>query len=77
MLIKSNKKNSLFLRIARWINEEEDRIKSSGETSLQYVILDMSGKYVVDLGMIERIINAFSFSNSNSNSIPKNALLFW
>lgn len=34
-----------FSRISRWINDEEDKLKSSGETSLQYVILDMSGKY--------------------------------
>lgn len=31
-------------RIIRWIDEEEDRIKSSGESTLQYVILDMGGK---------------------------------
>jgi hypothetical protein len=41
---KTNKQHYLFFRIARWIDEEEDRIKSSGENSLQYVILDMSGK---------------------------------
>ncbi|KAK3221904.1 hypothetical protein Dsin_008929 [Dipteronia sinensis] len=29
-------------KILRWIDEEEDRLKSSGECSLQYVILDMS-----------------------------------
>ncbi|PQQ21109.1 sulfate transporter 3.1 [Prunus yedoensis var. nudiflora] len=29
-------------RITRWINDEEDRIKSAGESSLQYVILDMT-----------------------------------
>lgn len=34
-------------RISRWIDEEEDRLKSSGETSLQYVVLDMGGEYVV------------------------------
>ena len=37
----------LFCRIARWIDEEEERIKSTGETSLQYVILNMSGKYSI------------------------------
>lgn len=31
-------------RITRWIDEEEERIKATGETSLQYVIIDMSGK---------------------------------
>lgn len=30
--------------ISRWIDEEEERLKSLGETSLQHVILDMSGK---------------------------------
>ncbi|GKU86530.1 hypothetical protein SLEP1_g1042 [Rubroshorea leprosula] len=29
------------LLISRWIDEEEDKLKSSGETSLQYIILDM------------------------------------
>lgn len=37
-------KFSLFLRISRWVNEEEDRLKSAGEDSLQYVILALSGK---------------------------------
>jgi len=31
-------------RIIRWIDEEENRIKDTGETSLQYVIMDMSGE---------------------------------
>ncbi|KAL6189608.1 hypothetical protein ACLB2K_040994 [Fragaria x ananassa] len=34
--------NYLRERISRWIYEEEDRIKASGETSLQYLILDIS-----------------------------------
>ncbi|PQQ12127.1 sulfate transporter 3.1 [Prunus yedoensis var. nudiflora] len=34
--------NYLRERITRWINDEEDRIKSAGESSLQYVILDMT-----------------------------------
>nr|XP_011463580.1 PREDICTED: sulfate transporter 3.1-like [Fragaria vesca subsp. vesca] len=37
--------NYLRERISRWIYEEEDRIKASGETSLQYLILDISSKY--------------------------------
>ncbi|XP_022868100.1 sulfate transporter 3.1-like [Olea europaea var. sylvestris] len=39
--------NASYLRerISRWIDDKEDRLKSSGETSLQYVILEMSGKY--------------------------------
>lgn len=36
--------SNLVLRISRWIYEEEDRIKSSGETSLQYVILDITSE---------------------------------
>jgi len=31
-------------RITRWIDEEENRIKATAETSLQYVIMDMSGE---------------------------------
>ncbi|KAI9118947.1 hypothetical protein K1719_009622 [Acacia pycnantha] len=36
--------NASYLRerITRWIDEEEDRIKAAGETSLQSVILDMT-----------------------------------
>lgn len=37
--------SNFVLRISRWVYEEEDRIKSSGETSLQYIILDISSKY--------------------------------
>jgi len=42
--------NSSYLRerISRWIDEEEDRLKSSGESSLQYVILDMGAVGNVD-----------------------------
>ncbi|KAH9602747.1 hypothetical protein KSS87_023035 [Heliosperma pusillum] len=38
--------NASYLRerIIRWIDEEEERLKSSGEISLHYVILDMSCK---------------------------------
>ncbi|KAK9139986.1 hypothetical protein Scep_009667 [Stephania cephalantha] len=35
-------------RISRWINEEEDRIKASGENSLQYVILDLGAVGSID-----------------------------
>ena len=39
----------LFHRIWRWINEEEDKLKDSSVTELQYVVLDLSGKlYVKD-----------------------------
>jgi len=40
----TNKKTVIVHRISRWIDEEEDRIKDTGETSLNYVILDMSGE---------------------------------
>ncbi|PIA45029.1 hypothetical protein AQUCO_01700526v1 [Aquilegia coerulea] len=38
--------NSGYLRerISRWIDEEEEKLKSLGQSSLQYVILDMGGK---------------------------------
>ncbi|KAJ0253573.1 Sulfate transporter 3.1 [Hirschfeldia incana] len=45
-------------RITRWIDEEEDRIKASGESSLQYVILDMSAVGNIDtsgISMMEEI----------------------
>ncbi|KAF2325245.1 hypothetical protein GH714_025664 [Hevea brasiliensis] len=52
--------NSSYLRerISRWIDEEEDRIKSSAETSLQYVILDMSAVGNIDtsgISMFEEV----------------------
>lgn len=40
--------NYLRERIIRWIDEEEDRIKSSGESTLQYVILDMGAVGNID-----------------------------
>ncbi|KAK9083731.1 hypothetical protein Scep_030202 [Stephania cephalantha] len=49
--------NASYLRerILRWIDEEEERIKSSGETSLQYVILDMSAVSSIDTSGISFI----------------------
>ncbi|XP_021770306.1 sulfate transporter 3.1-like isoform X1 [Chenopodium quinoa] len=42
--------NATYLRdrILRWIDEEYDRLKSSGETNLYYVILDMSAVGSID-----------------------------
>ncbi|CAL2234293.1 unnamed protein product [Prunus armeniaca] len=40
--------NYLRKRITRWINVLEDRIKSAGESSLQYVILDMTAVGNID-----------------------------
>lgn len=34
-------------RITRWIDEEEEKIKGAGSTSLQYVIVDMTGKFLI------------------------------
>ncbi|OMP05092.1 sulfate anion transporter [Corchorus olitorius] len=53
--------NSSYLRerISRWIDEEEDKLKSSGETSLQYVILDMSAVGNIDtsgITMFEEVL---------------------
>ncbi|KAK7277617.1 hypothetical protein RJT34_22632 [Clitoria ternatea] len=52
--------NASYLRerIARWIDEEEDRIKSTGDTSLQYVIMDMSAVGNIDtsgISMLEEV----------------------
>lgn len=33
-----------YLRISRWIDEEEEKQRTLSEIELQYVILDMSGK---------------------------------
>ncbi|CAL0300595.1 unnamed protein product [Lupinus luteus] len=52
--------NSSYLRerITRWIDEEEDRIKATGETSLQYVIMDMTAVGNIDtsgISMLEEV----------------------
>ncbi|TXG48030.1 hypothetical protein EZV62_027324 [Acer yangbiense] len=52
--------NASYLRerISRWIYEEEDRLKLSRETSLQYVILDMSCVGSIDtsgISMLEEV----------------------
>ncbi|CAI9107775.1 OLC1v1007216C3 [Oldenlandia corymbosa var. corymbosa] len=49
--------NSSYLRerIARWIDEEEDRLKSCGESNLQYVILNMSAVGNIDTSGIEML----------------------
>ncbi|XP_057460398.1 sulfate transporter 3.1-like [Actinidia eriantha] len=52
--------NSCYLRerISRWIDEEEDKLKSSVETSLQYVILDMGAVGNIDtsgISMLEEV----------------------
>ncbi|KAJ6931167.1 sulfate transporter 3.1-like [Populus alba x Populus x berolinensis] len=52
--------NASYLRerIARWVDEEEDKLKSSGETSLQYVILDMGAVGNIDtsgISMLEEV----------------------
>ncbi|XP_023547712.1 sulfate transporter 3.1-like isoform X2 [Cucurbita pepo subsp. pepo] len=54
--------NSSYLRerIIRWVDEEEDRIKASGESTLQYVVLDMSAVGNIDtsgISMFEEIKN--------------------
>ncbi|XP_042514628.1 sulfate transporter 3.1-like [Macadamia integrifolia] len=52
--------NSSYLRerISRWIDEEEDRVKTSIENSLQYVILDMGPVGSIDtsgISMLEEV----------------------
>ncbi|CAL8073872.1 unnamed protein product [Prunus armeniaca] len=50
--------NYLRERISRWIYEEEDKLKSSGETSLHYVILDLSTVGSIDtsgISMLEEV----------------------
>lgn len=47
--------NYLRERITRWIDEEEDRIKSSGESSLQYVIFNMAAVGNIDTSGISML----------------------
>ncbi|MBA0749513.1 hypothetical protein Gogos_003430 [Gossypium gossypioides] len=53
--------NASYLRerISRWIYEEEDRLKSAGEASLHYVILDLSAVGSIDtsgISMLEELM---------------------
>ncbi|RDX84891.1 Sulfate transporter 3.1 [Mucuna pruriens] len=52
--------NASYLRerITRWIDEEEDKIKATGETNLQYVIMDLSAVGNIDtsgISMLEEV----------------------
>ncbi|XP_075500873.1 sulfate transporter 3.1-like [Primulina tabacum] len=49
--------NAIYLRerISRWIDDEEEKLKSSGETELQYVILDMSAVGNIDTSGISML----------------------
>ncbi|GAB2294747.1 Sulfate transporter 3.1 [Dionaea muscipula] len=47
--------NYLRERILRWVYEEEERIRSSGETSLQYLILDMGAVASIDTSGIRML----------------------
>ncbi|KAL3647839.1 Sulfate transporter 3.1 [Castilleja foliolosa] len=47
--------NYLRERISRWIDDEEDRVKSSGETDLKYIILDMSAVGNIDTSGISML----------------------
>lgn len=47
--------NYLRERITRWIDEEEDRIRSSGESSLQYVIFNMAAVGNIDTSGISML----------------------
>ncbi|KAK7285305.1 hypothetical protein RJT34_20072 [Clitoria ternatea] len=49
--------NASYLRerITRWIDEEEDRIKDTGKTSLQYVIMDMTAVANIDTSGISML----------------------
>ncbi|KAJ1433102.1 STAS domain [Sesbania bispinosa] len=49
--------NASYLRerITRWIDEEEDRIKATGKTSLEYVIMDMTAVGNIDTSGISML----------------------
>ncbi|KAL6516108.1 Sulfate transporter 3.1 [Orobanche gracilis] len=47
--------NYLRERISRWIDDEEERVKSCRETGLQYVILDMSAVGNIDTSGISML----------------------
>lgn len=37
------------IRISRWMDEEEEKLQSKGEIGIQYVILDLGGKWFLPL----------------------------
>ncbi|WVZ04677.1 hypothetical protein V8G54_018023, partial [Vigna mungo] len=45
----------LYFEITRWIDEEEDRIKASDQTTLQYVIIDMTAVGNIDTSGISML----------------------
>ncbi|KAL8523031.1 hypothetical protein ACS0TY_013124 [Phlomoides rotata] len=47
--------NYLRERISRWIDDEEDKLKLTGETSLQYVVLDMTAVGNIDTSGISML----------------------
>ncbi|XP_030543417.1 sulfate transporter 3.1-like [Rhodamnia argentea] len=47
--------NYLRERLSRWIYEEEDRVKASGENSLQYIVLDLSAVGSIDTSGISML----------------------
>ncbi|KAL3531315.1 hypothetical protein ACH5RR_010637 [Cinchona calisaya] len=49
--------NSSYLRerLSRWIDEEEDKLRSSGESNLQYIILDLSAVGNIDTSGISML----------------------
>ncbi|KAL0458181.1 UNVERIFIED_CONTAM: Sulfate transporter 3.1 [Sesamum latifolium] len=65
--------NYLRERISRWIDDEEDKLKASGETSLQYVILDMSAVGNIDtsgismLDEVKKIVDRRGFKLALAN----------
>ncbi|KAL0418707.1 UNVERIFIED_CONTAM: Sulfate transporter 3.1 [Sesamum radiatum] len=65
--------NYLRERISRWIDDEEDKLKASGETGLQYVILDMSAVGNIDtsgismLDEVKKIIDRRGFKLALAN----------
>ncbi|XP_011082583.1 sulfate transporter 3.1-like [Sesamum indicum] len=65
--------NYLRERISRWIDDEEDKLKASGDTGLQYVILDMSAVGNIDtsgismLDEVKKIVDRRGFKLALAN----------
>ncbi|CAL8178591.1 unnamed protein product [Prunus armeniaca] len=65
--------NYLRERITRWINDEEDRIKSAGESSLQYVILDMTAVGNIDTSGISMFEEVKKLADRRGLQVQKSA----
>ncbi|CAL0299719.1 unnamed protein product [Lupinus luteus] len=67
--------NAIYLR-ERWIDEEEDGIKATWETSLQYVIMDMTAVGNIDTSGISMLEEVKKIADRNELQVVFLSMLF-